>query len=246
MADRFFVDSPVVAPVVTLAGAEAHHLLNVLRATPGQELVLFDGTGCEYAGRVHRLRRAEVDVTIESKQRVDRELPFSLTLVVALPKGDRQRWLVEKSVELGVTRLIPIETRRSIAQPATGALDRLRRSVIEASKQCGRNVLMAIDPPESWPAAIGAAPANARRWIAHPPHAMIDRAHPLADLALSPTDTWLAIGPEGGWIDEELALAVAAGWTTVHLGPRILRVETAATTLAAIVVALTIPLVINS
>ena len=134
MTQRYFVDNPIAGENVTLTGAEAHHLLHVMRAKPGDEVVLFDGSGDEFPARVEALRRSEADVVILGRHTVNRELPCPVTLGVALPKGDRQRWLVEKAVELGVTRLIPLETARSVAQPNAKAIERLRRAVIEASK----------------------------------------------------------------------------------------------------------------
>ena len=144
-----------------------------------------------------------------------------------LPKGDRQRWLVEKAVELGVARLVPLETDRSTVE-ARG--DKLDRYVIEASKQCGRNRLMAIAPPQTWGEwlATGSA-AHARRWIADPTGVPLD----FVECAL-PRETYAAVGPEGGLTPEELTAARAAGWQIIALGPRILRIETAAISLAAL------------
>ena len=81
-----------------------------------------------------------------AREEVDRELPLAITLAVALPKGDRQRWLVEKATELGVAELCPLETEYSGPQSVGASLERLRRGVIEAAKQCGRNRLMTIEP----------------------------------------------------------------------------------------------------
>ena len=120
-----------------------------MRATPGTQVTLFDGSGDEFAAAVDRVGRSEVELAILSRESINRELPFALTLGVALPKGDRQKWLVEKAVELGVARIVPLRTQRSVAQPVEQALVRLRRAVIEASKQCGRNRLLQIDPPQT-------------------------------------------------------------------------------------------------
>src|SRR5262245_11086107 len=96
MADRYFVDSPITADHVSLEGSEAHHLLHVMRAKLGAEVVLFDGSGAQFHARVEKLSRSSVDLAVLSRTVVDRELPFVLTVGVALPKGDRQKWLVEK------------------------------------------------------------------------------------------------------------------------------------------------------
>jgi 16S rRNA (uracil1498-N3)-methyltransferase len=227
MRDRYFSAEPITTDAVTLDGAEAHHLLHVLRAAPGDRVVLFDGGGCEFDADVSACRRSTIALAIVERREVDRELPFPLTLGVPLPKGDRQRWLIEKAVELGVTRLVPLRTARSVATSEKGG-EKLDRYVIEASKQCGRNRLMEIAAPQSWTEWL-AAPADARRVIADP------TGQPLAFAAQpSHQPTFAAVGPEGGFTNEELAAAGAAGWDIASLGPRILRIETAAISLAAL------------
>lgn len=252
MADRYFVDSAIREDGTiredraVLGGPEAHHLIHVMRARPGSRVVLFDGSGAEFAARVESVGRTKVELAITGREEVDRELPLNVTLGVALPKGDRQKWLVEKAVELGVRRLVPLVTARSVAQPVDQALARLRRTVIEASKQCGRNKLMEISPPQAFTDYVSeTAPAHATRLLAHPRQER-KRGHSTfpsvagrftaagageeVECPLS-----LAVGPEGGFGGEEVALAVAAGWQAVDLGPRILRVETAAMLLVAMV-----------
>jgi 16S rRNA (uracil1498-N3)-methyltransferase len=226
MPDRYFSAEPLNTDAVTLGGAEAHHLLHVLRAAPGVRVVLFDGTGCEFDAEVTACRRATVELAILKRRTVDRELPQALTLGVPLPKGDRQRWLVEKAVELGVTRLVPLRTARSVVAGERGG-EKLDRYVIEASKQCGRNRLMEIAASQSWEDWL-AAPADARRVIADP------TGRPLTATSELMQPTYAAVGPEGGFTDEELAAARVAGWDLASLGPRILRIETAAIALAAL------------
>lgn len=228
MSDRYFVETPIAADRAILSGPEAHHLIHVMRATAGTHVTLFDGSGDEFSAVVERVGRADVSLTIASRESVNRELPCRLTLGVALPKGDRQKWLVEKAVELGVTRIVPLRTERGVAQPVEQALVRLRRAVIEASKQCGRNRLLQIDEPQSWTDFVADA-GSAYRCLAHPGGESCQQltAHLLTD------DIRLAVGPEGGFTDDEVALATAAGWQTIDLGRRILRVETAALFLAA-------------
>jgi 16S rRNA (uracil1498-N3)-methyltransferase len=229
MADRYFASEPVHGDQAVLSGPEAHHLLHVMRAKLGDEVLLFDGCGAEYLARVERLSRSEVQLAILVRTAADRELKFRLTLGVALPKGDRQKWLVEKAVELGVTRIVPLATSRGVAQPTAGTLDRLRRTIIEASKQCGRNRLLEISEAEAFQPFLRSPPSSALRILAHP------GGQPLLDVSPPSisSDVYAAIGPEGGFTDDEVAGAPSAGWQTVTLGPRILRVETAALALAA-------------
>jgi 16S rRNA (uracil1498-N3)-methyltransferase len=235
MSERFFSSEPIVAEHVTLDGAEAHHLIHVMRAGAGDSVILFDDSGAEFSAQIVKVARSAVELRIIARDVVDRELPFELSVGVALPKGDRQKWLVEKLTELGVTTLIPLETQRGVAQPNTAALDRVSRYVIEAAKQCGRNRLMKIATPRTWSDWVLAAEASNKepvelRLLAHP------RGKPLSQVDLSaPLSTQLAIGPEGGFTESEIELAASNGWQVVDLGPRILRVETAAVALSAAV-----------
>ncbi|OYV93282.1 MAG: 16S rRNA (uracil(1498)-N(3))-methyltransferase [Planctomycetia bacterium 21-64-5] len=235
MSERYFVAEPIHSGQTRLVDEEAHHLAHVMRAHTGDEVVVFDGSGAEWAARVARIGRSEVDLELFERREVDRELHLRLTLAVALPKGDRQRWLVEKAVELGVHRLQPLLTERGVAQPIDKALVRLRRTVIEASKQCGRNRLMEIAPPVDCLDCIAAASeGDAVRAMADPcgtqsVGSFLAGINPSAARALT-----CLIGPEGGFSKRELDVAQQYGWPLVTLGRRILRVETAAVYLAAV------------
>lgn len=241
MADRYFVPQPIAGELITLAGAEAHHLARVMRAKVGDTIVLFDGSGLEYSARIERVDRNQVELSLGPAQAIDREARLRLTLGVALPKGDRQKWLIEKAVELGTTRIVPLETTRGVAQPSAGAIERLERAVVEASKQCGRNRLMEIAAPMTWQAFL-ASPAAAEaafRGVAHPAERQPAAAAKGLRAVIAPAELpagaelFFAVGPEGGLTAEEIDQATARGWQAVDLGPRILRVETAAIALAA-------------
>ncbi len=235
MSQRYFVESPILGSQAVLEGAEAHHLAHVMRAKPGQEVHLFDGTGHEFLARIESIGRSAVSLAVLSSQEIDRELTVPVIVGVSLPKGDRQRWLVEKLVELGAHAMVPLITSRAVAQPTGGALARLSRAVIEASKQCGRNRLMAIEAPQDWPSFIAHPPDDGLRVLAHP-----DRASPWStvarDLEISKLQrVTIAVGPEGGLNDDEVRSAQSYGWMTVELGRRILRVETAAMFLTGLI-----------
>jgi 16S rRNA (uracil1498-N3)-methyltransferase len=226
MADRYFSDSPLDGERAVLAGSEAHHLLHVMRAKVGTELILFDGEGGEWWAEITKLGRADVEFALKKHRTIERELPREVTLAIALPKGDRQRWLVEKAVELGVTRLVPITTSRSTASAAEPPA-KLARYVVEASKQCGRNRLLEIAKPQPWCELVSQC-GGANRFLAHP------GGKPLNQLERnSEAPTTLSVGPEGGFTEEEVALGKEYGWQVVGLGERILRIETAALVLVA-------------
>jgi 16S rRNA (uracil1498-N3)-methyltransferase len=212
MSERFFLAAAQSGDRAVLTGDEARHLARVLRGQPGDEVVVFAGTGAEWPARIVRVARDEVD----------------LVLAVALPKGERQKWLVEKLTELGVDRLVPLVTTRGVAEATAAARARLERGVIEACKQCGRNTLMEIGEPRSVADALAERPHGAAAIIAHP------GGGPLHPAVVGSAEHVLAlVGPEGGFTDAEVEAAERAGAVQASLGPHILRIETAAIALAA-------------
>lgn len=236
MADRYFIQQSIQNGRALLTGAEAHHLTHVMRGRVGQQVLLFDGRGREFLARIDRIARSEVELTVISVANVDRELPIQVTLAVAVPKGERQRWLVEKLTELGVTQLAPLATERAVVQLGNSGLDRLRRTVIEASKQCGRTRLMEILEPQ--PIADVLASTQGERLVAHP--GGISLASAIAVLQeRKPDRLTFVVGPEGGLTAAELESAQENDWTTVDLGNRILRIESAAVLLASAAAILT-------
>ncbi len=228
MANRFFLPTAPVDGRAVLDGPEAHHLLHVMRASVGDKVTLFDGQGGEYAATVAKCGRSEVDLAVGERTTTNRQLPTQLVMGVALPKGDRQRWLAEKLTELGVARLVPLGTERSFTDPKRKSLDRLERSVIEACKQCGRNTLMQIAEPQ--PLDEFLAEAAGTRLVADP------HGEPVAGVLSRPlTVVSIVVGPEGGLSEAEVELASQHGWARVGLGRSILRIETAAVAIAAVI-----------
>lgn len=228
MDERFFAATiPTSGERLILEGDQARHLSRVLRLGAGSSVIVFDGRGRAVRAIVRRVfggERAEVELTDEIV--ADREAPIVLTLATAVPKGDRFDWLVEKATELGAARIAPIVWERSTVEPRATKIERLRKRVIEASKQCGRAALTVIDEPIAWRDFVPRFQAS-RRLLALPgarPIAKVWRERPLTDRSTAA----VAIGPEGGFTDEEIALATAEGWKSAGLGATILRVETAA------------------
>ncbi|GAB4127487.1 RsmE family RNA methyltransferase [Thermopirellula anaerolimosa] len=254
MSQRFFVGREILGQSAVLEGNEAYHLVRVMRAKPGFRCTLFDGTGTEYDAEVTEVSPKAARLRILSSRAVERELSFRVTIAAPLPKGDRERFLVEKLTELGVTTFVPLITARTVVRPTPSGVRRLERDVIEASKQCGRNRLMRITAPTVLQAFLQDYATAEVRWLAHPCQEMRQVAAggdagatsetPSGKLrgegvsAESPAvpsaeSAWVAVvGPEGGFAPEELQAAASLGWRFVDLGPRILRVETAAIVLA--------------
>ena len=226
MADRFYTPELLGPGEFNLTGAEAHHLVAVRRFSPGDSITLFNGDGNDYPAVVLGTSKKYVSLNILRVEAVDRELPFSLVVASALPKGDRGDFLIEKLTELGVTRFVPLITTRSVVQPKESAVEKFQRAVIEASKQCGRNRLMTVDPPQSWDAFLKLSNLPATRLVLH----TADTTTAFAERG----ECAIAVGPEGGFTTEEVSAALASGWRAVSLGSRVLRVETAALAAAAL------------
>jgi 16S rRNA (uracil1498-N3)-methyltransferase len=225
MADRFYLNSPLAPGEVVLAGPEAHHLATVLRARPGAAVSLFNGDGAEYPAEIIEVHKKQVVMEITGRRTPHRELDFRLEVAAPLPKADRGDFLLEKLTELGVTRFVPLRTRRSIVNPREARLEKLERAVIEASKQCGRNVLMEIGPLTTLADYCRDPELPPARLVAHPGGVPLSAERRMDEVAI-------AVGPEGGFTEDEIDMARSAGWRAVDLGPRTLRLETAAVVLA--------------
>jgi len=232
---RFFTESlPQPGAAFTLRGDEAHHMLNVVRVRVGEEVSLFDGSGAVACARLLQGRRGEATLQVLSVESVDVEAPRKLTIACSLPRATRMDFLIEKCCEIGVSRFVPMVARRSVVDPLErqeNHLVRWRRIALEASKQCGRTRLMEITAVLPFESAL-LTREQAVRMIASP----APGGPGLAEFAagLQPGQGVTAfIGPEGGFTPEEMDLAAQAGCAAVSLGPRILRVETAAVALAA-------------
>lgn len=246
MTQRYFLDTPIgQATSVLLQGSEAQHLTRVMRGKCGDRVELFDGSGWQWSAEIVDVGRNEVTLKILSTEEADLEPALALTVGIALPKGDRQKWIIEKLVELGVTTVIPLTTSRGVAQPVDKALVRLRNHVISASKQCGRNRLLEIGEVASLEAFLQRTAEN--RFIAHPKSAQRGVNNTVTetlgeqeacnisirDIQLESGAAVVAIGPEGGFSAEEATAAAQLQWKIVDMGPRILRIETAALAFAA-------------
>lgn len=201
----------------------AHHVVRVLRRRVGDRIVLFDGRGREAPAEIVAAhRRQGCRVRIDSVDRIERESPLAIELVQAMARGDKLDLVVQKATELGAAAIRPVLTRRSEVRPAEASrrVDRWREIAINACEQCGRTVLPEIHPP----VALAEVDCRAARRLVPVPGA----ERRLADVGPVDGGVAVAIGPEGGLDEEDLALLTSRGFEPVTLGPRILRTETAA------------------
>lgn len=229
MSERFFLTTPPHGGTAILDGDEARHLARVLRAKVGDAVTLFDGRGHAWQACVATLGRDRVTLDLGQGLPTTPPPAVPVTLAVALPKGDRQKWMVEKLTELGVDRLVPLLTTRGVAEATDSARSRLERGVIEACKQCGRDTLMEIGTATTIRDLLAGMSAGTRPFLADPQGGSIEAA-----LASGSTAAVIVlVGPEGGFTTDEVAAAEAAGCSRVSFGRHVLRVETAAVAAAA-------------
>jgi len=212
---------------VILRGDEHHHLARVLRLAAGDAVGLFDGAGAGCLGRVERIERDATQVMVERLDDRAVEPRRMVTLAQAIPRNpDRMDLVVQKTTEVGVSRIVPVVAERSVARPGQGSrtrLERWRRIAADAARQSGRLRIPAVDGPVPWEEFLRRSEESDVRLVLSTED---PAAAPLAGAA-GAGSVIIAVGPEGGWSDGDLAGARAAGYRSVRLGPRILRSETA-------------------
>lgn len=212
--------------LVELPAAAAQHLAKVLRSRVGDQIVLFTGDGREFAASVESIRGARVTVAVGDARAVDRESALSVILIQCMARADRMDVIVQKATELGVSRILPVLSRRSLvrldADQAASKLEHWRGIAAAACEQCGRNRLPLIEAPRPLLHHLGnAAPGGVRL--------VLDPEAPGREAPLEiGTSVEIAVGPEGGFDPEEIDACRLAGFEQIALGPRVLRTETAA------------------
>jgi 16S rRNA (uracil1498-N3)-methyltransferase len=235
VADRFHLpELGRSGDLVSLEGQEAKHLAQVLRAIPGTAVELFDGRGGIATGTVLHVEKRSVEIRLD-EVRFEPEPDLPLLVASCLPKGDRAEFLIEKLTELGIHRLIPLVSRRSVAQLSESRREKFERLTLESCKQCRRSRALMIAPETSFDRLLeDPALSPFQRWLFDPAGEPFASSRPPADNDRSPADRAatsgriIAIGPEGGWDPEELSRARHRGWVVRRLPTPILRIETAA------------------
>jgi len=212
----------------TIEGDAANHIARVLRLKSGDTLVLFDGRGGEHAARIAEFRRGAVVVEVGERSDRERESPLALTLAQGVSRGERMDWVVQKATELGVTRIVPVLTERTVVKLDSKQSQRKRQHwqgiATAACEQSGRTRLPDIAPPLGLHDFLRhGREAPAARLLLSPSGALR-----ISDLKKPDGGMTVLIGPEGGLAEPEQRAALDAGFVAVRLGPRVLRTETAA------------------
>ena len=226
-AARFYCPIPLPeAGHVELPNAQAHHAVRVLRLKTGDAVVLFNGQGGEVPGTIAQLQANRVTVALHAPRTIERESSVAVTLIQALTGADKMDLVIQKAVELGVTRIVPVVTERSVVRlngaRAQKKLEHWQGVVIAACEQCGRNRLPEVTALAPLRERLLEAQSTAERWILLPGAGCVLRslAKPVGEIAL-------LVGAEGGFTPAEQHAALAHGFMPVQLGPRVLRTETA-------------------
>jgi 16S rRNA (uracil1498-N3)-methyltransferase len=231
---RVYVDAELLSGgTLELARETASHLVKVLRARGGDELILFDGRGGEFSATIDAVRGPRVTVAVGASRAVNRESPLRIRLIQCVPRGDRMDFVVQKATELGVAGIVPVLSQRSVvrldAGQAASKLLHWRAVAVSACEQCGRNRLPQVQsaqPLLNFLGALTPPTAGNLRLVLEPEVDAAAAATRAAEAQVESVE--FAIGPEGGFTPEELEAFRLSGFTPVGLGPRVLRTETAA------------------
>ncbi|MFH0948735.1 MAG: 16S rRNA (uracil(1498)-N(3))-methyltransferase [Elusimicrobiota bacterium] len=233
---RFYVPPGRVidGETIEISGSEAHHIKNVIRKKIGDVVFLFDGQGVEYEAEIERLRDLEIRVKIVSKTQRDIESKIKINLYQSLPKGRKFDFIVEKTTELGVSKIIPVISERSVIPSEARNLAvkqaRWQKIALSAAKQCGRTVITEISPIQTFETAVISISQSQSQSLSLIPWECEQKTtlkNLLTTYHLQLTTFNLFIGPEGGFSNSEIELAKTSGIIPVSLGKRILRTETA-------------------
>jgi 16S rRNA (uracil1498-N3)-methyltransferase len=232
---RLYIERELEGPTLALDEHEAHYLGHVLRLKRGDGLVVFNGRGTERDARVDSLQRRRAVLALGAPRVPLAASSLDLTLLQALPKSDAMDLIVQKATELGVRRLVPVYTEHSVVkldiERSERRVEHWRKIARSACEQCGRHTPPHIEPAAPLAEAIQALPAAPVRRLALDPSA----ARSLAEEIAPSEGLVVAVGPEGGFGPADWRRLDAALFGRVALGPRVLRAETAALAVCAIV-----------
>jgi 16S rRNA (uracil1498-N3)-methyltransferase len=209
-----------------IEGAAAAHMVRVLRLRVGDPLTAFDGHGGEYPAKIAALGKGTVLIQAGAHHAIERESPLPVTLVQGISRGERMDWVMQKATELGVCRIVPLITERTVVRlderQVESRLRHWRAIVVGACEQCGRNRVPEVTGPTTLDRYL-AVPSSERRLVLSPAGTLRVQELDRGGAALA-----LLVGPEGGLTQAEQQLAHEGGFVPLRLGPRVLRTETAA------------------
>lgn len=236
---RFFVRPEQIRDGnIEITGDDVHHIRQVLRMRPGEEVLVSSGDDWEYTCRITALEDERVSAQILDVQKPGRELASRLYLFQCIPKGDKMEWIIQKAVELGVYQIIPVASRRCVVKldgkKAESRLARWNAVAASAAKQSKRMIVPGVMPLQNFSEALRRAEELDVRLIPYERAEGMAATRRLLGQILPGQSVGILIGPEGGFEEEEVKAAEQAGFCSVTLGKRILRTETAGITALSI------------
>ncbi|MGE5404024.1 MAG: 16S rRNA (uracil(1498)-N(3))-methyltransferase [Candidatus Saccharibacteria bacterium] len=237
---RFYANSSSVSnEIIRISGDEARHIARVLRMEPGDRITVFDGTGLEYLVELTSVGH-DVEGQIITQEPAGIEPPVKITLVQGLAKGEKMELIIQKAVELGVHKIIPVYTEYAVVKlddkKARDKVERWQRIALEACKQCGRSVPPVVEPVTGLGQALVMNRDPVKLFFyEHSDKANLKNILRHSREKIQNNGTAIYIGPEGGFSEAEVSRATEAGAAVVGLGPRILRTETAGLAAVSIV-----------
>jgi 16S rRNA (uracil1498-N3)-methyltransferase len=231
---KFFVlKSRINNGRAVIEGEDALHISRVLRLGKGQSVTLCDGLGWDYDAVIETVSKNEITASIVKTYKCDAEPSVRAVLYQALPKHGKMEYVIQKTTELGVAKIVPVYSKRCVAKPSANQLTRWRKIAREAAKQSGRGIIPEVGDVISFDEAIGQM-SRAGLPIMFYEEEQTVRLKDVIE-GKRPPDVCFLIGPEGGFDPLEAQLARDSGIPTVTLGKRILRTETAAAAVLAII-----------
>ncbi len=223
---RFFTET-IDETKGIISGDDAKHIAKVLRMHPGEKLVACDTMGKDYDCVIAEVSDKEVTLTVERVYTSETEPTVKVTLYQAMPKSDKMELIIQKAVELGVSAIVPVQTKRCVSRPDAKSmakkLERYNRIALEAAKQCGRGRIPQVLPMLDYSEAIAAMKSDDRAFLFYENSTSSFRK----ELEQGVSSVSIMVGAEGGFDEAEVEQALAAGVASLSLGKRILRCETA-------------------
>lgn len=236
---RFFIEGGIHSGRdISITGSDYNHIKNVLRMKKGEQVLISDGNDREYLCSIRTIGEEEILLAVEDIMGTSRELPAKITLFQGLPKGDKMEQIIQKAVELGVYEIVPVAMKRSVvkldAKKAAKKVERWNGISLSAAKQSKRGVIPDVKDVVSYGEAVKMASAMDGFLLPYENAEGIEGARKLVNSMKGKKEIAVFIGPEGGFEDSEVEKALEAGASTLTLGKRILRTETAGMTMLSI------------
>ncbi|CAG7639485.1 Ribosomal RNA small subunit methyltransferase E [Paenibacillus solanacearum] len=238
MQRYFITPAQWAGDTVVIQGDDAHHIIRVMRAKPGDAFIVSDGESREAIVKVRTVGKDEVTADPVEWLAMENEPSVDVWIAQSLPKGDKMELVIQKGTEIGAARFLPFVSERTVVQldgkKEGKRVERWQKIAKEAAEQAHRNKVPAVDSPLAWKALLQRASEADCAWICYEKESAQElRTEIRRALAPKEGDTarrtlLLIVGPEGGFTEQEVAAAEAAGCRSVGLGKRILRTETAA------------------